>query len=149
MMRRGFFALIALAAVGGGLGLSAGAGGYEELTRLFEEWRTFQRPPLLDGIPDYGASAMARQHRELPAWQKRLSAIDTRGWPVPQQVDWHLVRAEMNGLDFDHRVLQAVGQQPRLLRHGVPVAERPAGARGPLVLGRHRAVELHVPAVRD
>ena len=36
----------------------------------------------------------------------RLATIDPGGWSIPQQVDDHLVRAEMNGLDFDHQVLK-------------------------------------------
>ncbi len=31
---------------------------------------------------------------------------------IPQQVDYHLVRAEMNGLDFDHRVLEPWANNP-------------------------------------
>src|SRR3712207_3560715 len=40
------------------------------------------------------------------------SAIDPSGWPVAQQVDYHLVRAEMNGLDFNHRVLRPWARDP-------------------------------------
>ena len=101
-----------------------------DLVALFGEWRAFQKPKRLDGVPDYTAAAMAAQQRELAGYQRRLAAIDPRGWPVPQQVDCHIVRAEMNGLDFDHRVLQAVGEQPGLLRDRLPRRERPAGARG-------------------
>ena len=42
----------------------------------------------------------------------RLAAIDPSGWPIPQQVDYHVVRAEMNGLDFDHRVLRPWANNP-------------------------------------
>ena len=37
-------------------------------------------------------------------YRARLDAFDIQDWPVAQQIDWHLVRAEMNGLEFDHRV---------------------------------------------
>jgi len=77
---------------------------YEDLLVLFEEWRAFESPALADGVPDYTAPAMAEQHAGLAALQRRLAAIDTTDWSIPQQVDYHLVRAEMNGLDFDHRV---------------------------------------------
>lgn len=50
-------------------------------------------------MPDYTAAAMDRQYRELGEYQRRLAAIDVSGWPVSQQVDYHLVRAEMNGLE--------------------------------------------------
>ena len=77
---------------------------YDDLVTLFEEWRAFEQPEFVDGVPDYSAQAMAAQHRELAGYQRRLAAIDPTGWPVAQQVDHHLVAAEMNGLDFDHRV---------------------------------------------
>src|SRR4030095_14251537 len=76
------------------------------------EWRAFQRPNLIGGVPDYSTRAMSAQHRELPAFQRRLAGIDATGWPVSQQVDWHIVRAEMNGLDFDHRVLKPWANNP-------------------------------------
>lgn len=84
----------------------------EPLVKLFIEWRAFQRARLIDGVPDYSTTAMARQAAALPAMRRRLTAMDTTGWSVPQQVDWHLVRAEMNGLDFDHRVLRPWANNP-------------------------------------
>lgn len=86
--------------------------GYDALIALFEQWRAFEKPPLRDGAPDYGAVAMAAQHEGLRAFQARLLAIDPSGWPVAQQVDYHLVRAEMNGLDFNHRVLRPWARDP-------------------------------------
>ena len=52
------------------------AGGYADLVSLFTEWRAFQKPKLTDGVPDYTAEAMSAQQRELPAYQRRLAAID-------------------------------------------------------------------------
>jgi hypothetical protein len=88
------------------------SGRYEDLQALFADWRSFQRPKLVDGAPDYTAPAMAAQRQELETYRKRLAAIDASGWPIPQQVDWQVVRAEMNGLDFDHRVLQPWANNP-------------------------------------
>lgn len=85
---------------------------YGQLTTLFGEWRTFQAPRSLRGVPDYSAPAMAAQRAALPRWQARLRAIDTTGWSIAQQVDWHLVRAEMHGLEFDHRVLRPWAENP-------------------------------------
>ena len=48
---------------------AAEPGTYADLVALFEEWREFERPEFHDGIPDYTAAAMARQHAELPAWR--------------------------------------------------------------------------------
>jgi len=85
---------------------------YQDLVALFQQWRDFETPPLVDGIPDYSAGSMAAQHRELGAYERRLAGIDTTGWSVPQQVDYHLVQAEMNGLDFDHRVRRPWARNP-------------------------------------
>ncbi|MCU0866423.1 MAG: DUF885 family protein, partial [Planctomycetes bacterium] len=85
---------------------------YADLLRLFEDWRTFERPPLRDGAPDYGASRLAEAHAAWQVLRDRLHAIDPSGWPVEQQVDWHLVRAELNGFDFDHRVLRPWARDP-------------------------------------
>jgi hypothetical protein len=52
-----------------------------------------------------------RQH-ELGRFFDRLEAMDPSGWPVPEQVDYLLVRAELNRLDFDHRVLRPWARDP-------------------------------------
>ena len=77
---------------------------YQALTTLFEQWRAFERPPLREGAPDYTAATLSRRHAELRTWQKRLNAIDTTGWSTEQQIDWHLVRAEVGWhADAAHR----------------------------------------------
>src|SRR5262245_63933797 len=58
---------------------------FADLTKLFAEWRAFQRPILSDGVPDYTARAMSAQHRDLPAFQHRLAAVTTSGWPIREQ----------------------------------------------------------------
>jgi uncharacterized protein (DUF885 family) len=88
------------------------AGDYEELIELFHDWREFEEPPLLDGAPDYTAARLAAAHRELADYRARLEAIDPSKWPIEQQVDWHIVRAEMNGFDFNYRVLQPWARDP-------------------------------------
>jgi len=83
-----------------------------DLVSLFREWRAFQKPPRRDGVPDYTTAAMTAQQRALASWPRRLAAMDSSRWPIAQQVDLHLVRAEMNGLDFDHRVLRPWANNP-------------------------------------
>ncbi|HPV74722.1 MAG: DUF885 family protein [Gemmatimonadetes bacterium] len=85
---------------------------HDDLVRFFTEWRQFQRPKLVDGVPDYTAPAMTAQYRALTSMKRRLAAFDTTGWSVAQQVDYQVVRAEMNGLDFDHRVLKPWANNP-------------------------------------
>jgi hypothetical protein len=95
-------------------GLAAGqpSSSYEDLLKLFREWRAFQKPAIVDGVPDYTPTAMEKQRRALPDWQKRLAAMDTKSWTIHERVDLELVRAEMNGLDFDHRVLKPWSRNP-------------------------------------
>jgi len=85
---------------------------YDDLVKLFDDWRNFQAPLFRDGVPDYSSAAMKRQQNDLVLWQKRLKRIDTTGWPVSQQVDWLLVWAEMNGLAFEHRVTRPWERDP-------------------------------------
>ena len=112
---------------------------YEDLTRLFEEWRAFQKPAVTNGVPDYTPAAIGRQRQALPGFQKRLAALDTTGWSIAQKVDRQLVRAEMNGLEFDHRLLRPWSRNPCFYaviftsQADVPARE------GPVALG---AIEL-------
>jgi uncharacterized protein (DUF885 family) len=86
--------------------------GYAKLVQLFEQWRDFELPAMQGNVPDYGPAAMAAKAASLPAWQRRLAAIETQGWPVEQLDDYKLVRAEMNGLDFNLRVLRPWARDP-------------------------------------
>jgi len=85
---------------------------YDDLLTLFEEWRAFEPPPLRDGAPDYTPETSERRRAELETLRERLRGIDPRGWPVPQQVDYHLVRAEMNGMRFHLDVLRPFARDP-------------------------------------
>lgn len=117
-----------------------GAGGsYDDLVALFGEWREFQKPRLVDGVPDYTPAAMAAQKARLPEYQRRLQAIESSGWPVGQQIDWQLVRAEMSGLDFDHRVLRPWARHPGFYAVVVPEQSDTPAKEGPAFAG---ALEL-------
>ena len=79
---------------------------YADLMSLFNEFRVFQQPETTGGVPDYSSEAMDEKYHDLKSYQDRLKSIDPGGWPVSDQVDYHLVRAEMNGYEFQHRVLR-------------------------------------------
>lgn len=100
------FAVVVLAAT------PALAADYAQLTRLFAEWRQLQAGETRDGAPVFSAAALTRQAAGLKRLQARLGAIDTGGWTVAQKVDRELIRAEMNGLDFDHRVAKPWARDP-------------------------------------
>jgi hypothetical protein len=112
---------------------------HEDLVSFFREWRSFQKPRLVDGVPDYSAAAMAAQRTELVSYRRRLAEIDPSGWPIAQQVDYHVVRAELNGLDFDHRVLKPWANNPAFyVTVFTEESDQPA-REGPLAYG---AVDL-------
>jgi len=117
---------------------------HEQLVQFFKEWRAFGTPEMRDGVPDYSRAAMQKQHDNLKQWQQRLNNFDTAGWPIKHQVDWYLIYAEMNGLDFDHRVLRPWERDPAFYvwfyTYPSDVPER----EGPNIYG---AVEL--PAYRQ
>ncbi len=104
---------------------------YPSLVALYNDWRTFEQPPLKDGAPDYTAATFTARMPEFKKLHARLLAMDTTGWPVPHKVDWHVVWAEMNGFDFNHRVLQPWTRDPAfyktlwLERSDVPAHEGP------------------------
>jgi len=85
---------------------------YEALLSLFRDFREFQRPVLREGVPDYTAAAMSAQKSRIPEFRERLRAIDPLSWPIPRRVDWAIVQAEINGLEFDHRVLRPWARDP-------------------------------------
>ncbi len=105
--------------------------GYATLVSFFMEWRDFENPPFKEGAPDYTAATF--QDR-LPAFENlraRFATIDTVGMTLAQQVDWHVVRAEMNGFDFNFRILKPWQRDPAfykslwLDRSDVPAHEGP------------------------
>lgn len=120
-------------------GAPQGPGNHDDLVALFREWREFEHPVLVDGVPDYSAEAMAAQHRALPEWRARLDALDPARWSVAEQVDWHLVRAEMNGLEFDHRVRRPWARDPAFYASVYAAQSDVPAHEGPLI---HGAIDL-------
>jgi len=105
--------------------------GYSALVKLFQQWREFEHPVMKNNVPDYSASAIAAKAAELPRWRKRLDEIDPKSWPIEEQNDYKLVKAEMNGLDFNLRVLRPWARDPSFYmnvfssRSDVPSREGP------------------------
>ncbi len=138
--RKFFLISVFIAGLGSTLSQDAVAqGSYDELLQLFADWRQFERPPMLDGAPDYTAETSSLRYERFLALRNHLHRIDPSDWPISQQVDWHIVRAEMNGYDFNHRVLKPWARDPAFYntiwtyRSDVPAHEGPT---------HHAVVEL-------
>ena len=112
---------------------------YDDLLELFAEWREFEVPPERDGAPDYTAASFEARQSDYLELRKRLDSFDIDGWPVPQQIDWHLVRAEMNGYDFNYRVLKPWERDPAFYKSIWTYRSDVPGHEGPT---HHAVVEL-------
>ena len=78
--------------------VSSATGGYDDLVALFNDFREYQEPPISEGLPDFSPAAVDERFNGLSAYQERLAELNTDGWPIWQQADYHLVRAEMNAV---------------------------------------------------
>ena len=85
---------------------------YVALTTLFADWRRAVLPPVGNGRSDYSPAAIAKRTAELKLFRQRLAGIDRSGWPLAARHDYQLVEAEMNGLDFDLRILTPWARDP-------------------------------------
>lgn len=106
-MKFGIIAAAALLMAG-----SAAAATNAQVAALFAGWRAFEASNVRDGVPDYRPATMAAKAAALRTWQARLATLDSSGWPIADRVDANLVRAEMNGLDYDLRVLRPWQRDP-------------------------------------
>lgn len=102
-----------------------------ELVKLYNAWRSFETPPLREGAPDYTAATFEKRWPEFKKIQQKLLDLDTANWSVKHQVDWHVIWAEMNGYDFNHRILKPWQRDPAyykslwMSRSDVPAHEGP------------------------
>jgi hypothetical protein len=125
----------------GVLEAQAPASTYSQLLTVFTDWRTFEEPGRLDGgVPDYSPATNARRLTELGRLQARLQAINQTGWSVAQQVDHHLVRAEMNGLEYHLRVLQPFARDPAYYASIITGESDTPAKEGPVI---HGAIKLY------
>jgi hypothetical protein len=85
---------------------------YQDLVALFKAWRTFETPPKFEGAPDYRKVTFDQRMSAFNQLRARHAAIDTTGWSIPNKVDWMVVWAEMNGYDFNYRVLKPWERDP-------------------------------------
>jgi hypothetical protein len=85
---------------------------YPTLVKLFNEWRLFETAPFKDGAPDYSLKRFKRSHNQFLNLQVRLSKIKIDSWPIVHKIDWFIVKAEMNGYDFNYRVLKPWVRDP-------------------------------------
>jgi hypothetical protein len=86
-------------------------GDYAVLVALHSEFQSV-KPRIKDGVPDYSAHSIETRRVKLAALRQRLDAMNPKSWPVAEQVDYRLVRAQMDAADFEYRVLRPWFRDP-------------------------------------
>ena len=133
---------------------------YSELLEIFGMFRALERPPVANSVPDFGGDAIRRQYQALGRLRRQFDALSVDAWPVEQKVDYLLVRGEMNGLDFYHRVLRPWSRDPGFYlqtmggsgpsRRGLRIRDLPMPpAELPTALQELKAVPPLLSAARD
>ena len=85
---------------------------YNTLINLFKGWREFEKPSMLNGAPDYTEERFIKNDKTFKDLQSQLSEIKINDRPIDKQIDWHIIRAEMNGYDFNYRILRPWVRDP-------------------------------------
>lgn len=84
----------------------------DDLTAIFLAVRDLREPRLIDGIPDYSAAAIEAQKARLRELRSSFDALEPSKWPVPDQVDYLIVRSELDMLEYGLRVYRATSRSP-------------------------------------
>jgi hypothetical protein len=110
---------------------SASSQNSQSLTDLFKDWRTFEKPPIRNGAPDYTAATFAKRWLDFLKLREKLNALPFTTWPTEKQIDWRIIWAEMNGYEFNYKTLKSWERDPAFYksiwidRSDVPAHEGP------------------------
>jgi hypothetical protein len=90
----------------------------QELLRLAEEFRTMRgytarrwQPSANTGVPDY-AALVQKQKALLPLFRNRLDALNPSSWSIHCQIDYLLLRAQMDKLEWELYVVRQTSRNP-------------------------------------
>ena len=84
----------------------------DELTEIFNSVRRLGQPQLINGIPDYTAPGVQRQRKGLNQLRSQFDSIDPSSWQLEDQVDYLIVRSELDMLDYGLNVYRATSRSP-------------------------------------
>ena len=85
---------------------------FNQLESLFIQWRAFEAAPLHELAPDYRQQTFDQRHSQWAEFKAQLLALDKSNWTVPQQIDWFVMLAELNGYEFNVKVLKPWARDP-------------------------------------
>jgi hypothetical protein len=101
---------------------------YKKLVDINMELVLLQGPGQVDGVPDYSSSAIESRRAELERLRREWASIDAESWPTSQKIDYLLVYARINEIDFGLRVVRSWSRDPGLYRDlvkRIPYRETP------------------------
>ena len=87
-------------------------GAHPELVDIFRTAKELGQPETVDGIPDYSAAAVDKQKAQQRELRARFDALDPDDWTARDQVDYLLVRAELDKMEFALYVYRAPSRSP-------------------------------------
>ena len=111
--------------------LSSQENNRQDLEELYNDWRQFEIPPLKNGAPDYSNETFKNRMPEFRKLKDRLIKIDKSDLETKSKIDWSIIWAEMNGFEFNFRVLKPWERDPAyyksvwMYRSDVPAHEGP------------------------
>ena len=111
--------------------LSSQENNRQDLEELYNDWRQFEIPPLKNGAPDYSNETFKNRMPEFRKLKDRLIKIDKSELETKSKIDWSIIWAEMNGFEFNFRVLKPWERDPAyyksvwMYRSDVPAHEGP------------------------
>ena len=85
---------------------------FSQLETLFMQWRAFEVAPLHENAPDYRKQTFENRHKQWAKFKTQLLAFNKSEWTVEQQVDWFVMLAELNGYEFNEKILQPWQRDP-------------------------------------
>jgi hypothetical protein len=86
--------------------------GWDQLVALDAELTRLRAPIRVGGVPQLGPDAVAARAMAITDVQERLQALDASGWSRGGKVDYLLVWAKANALEFEHRVTRPWAKDP-------------------------------------
>lgn len=88
----------------------SGTGSHSDLLALFEDFEAWKQPDPGSGA--FERDALRQKRSELEVLQERLHDMNVRAWPTEQQVDYLVVRAELDQQQFVFDVTQPWFRDP-------------------------------------
>lgn len=82
------------------------------LMQIFQSAQDLRQPEIVEGMPDFSAAAIERQKARLAELRTRFDGLDPASWPISDQVDYLIVRSELDMLQYGLHVYRATSRSP-------------------------------------